>query len=239
MKKIAFALLLLSGIFSPKLFSQQNDFGMWNTLSFEYKISQKLSIVAVEEFRLKENLSKINLFYTNLGVSYKLNEYFKISPVYRFIQKAFDDGSFGLKHRLMLDITYKRKISIISFTTRTRLQGELAFPGTDPLGYIPEYYWRQKFDFKFDISSSRFTPYVGMEMRVQFYNPRIKEHQGFGFDRIRSYIGCDYVINKSNALGIYYLTQFDFQVNDPTTLFILGLEYSFMIGGGSKNYDTE
>jgi|SRR5687767_5137410 len=239
-KKLLLSALALSGLFSARSFSQENDLGMWSTLNLEYKISQNFSIVGCEEFRLKENLSQINLFYTNIGVSYKMGN-FKISPIYRFIQKRFDDGYYGLKHRIMFDLAYKNKFSVIGFTTRTRLQAEVAYPGADRLGDVGEYYWRQKFDFKFDINSSRFTPYAGTELRVQLFNPRIKEHQEFGFDRTRIYAGCNYEINKNNEFGLYYLTQFDFQQNDPVTLFIIGLEYSLTLssdgGGGNDNTD--
>ena len=230
MKKIFISTLLLLSVFSAKLFSQQNDLGMWNTFNFEYKLSKKFSLNATEEFRLKENLSQINLFYTNLGVSYRFNENFKFSPTYRFIQKRFDDGFFGMKHRLMLDFSYKHKFGPLNFSTRTRLQGEIAYPNASALWKNIEYYWRQKFDFSFDLNSSRFSPYFGIETRVQFYTPYIKEFQGFGFSRTRIYAGCDFKINLYNTVGAYYLIQNDFQVNDPTTLYIIGLEYSLSLG---------
>jgi hypothetical protein len=233
MKKLLLlsGLLALLGLPAP---AQENDFGMWNTFDVEGKISQRFSIVATEEMRLKENLTRMNLFYTNIGVSYRLNKHVKISPVYRFIQKYFDDASIGYKHRLMLDIAYKTKFSMVSFTTRTRLQAEVAYPGADDLGDVFEYYWRQKFDFKFDIGS-KFTPYVGTELRTQFFTPHIKEFRDFGFSRTRLYAGCDYEINKMNEVGAYFLTQFDYQVNDPTTLYILGLEYSLTLDLSGKN----
>lgn len=214
--------------------AQENDFGMWNTFDVEYQITPKFSAIATEELRFKENLTRLNLLYTNLGVSFRLNKHLKISPVYRFIQKANDDGSMGLKHRLMLDVAFKTKFSIVAFTTRTRLQAEVAYPGADALGDVFEYYWRQKFDFKFDIGSPHFTPYVGTELRIQFSTPHIKEFQDFGFSRTRVYAGCNYEINKRNEVGAYFLTQYDFQVNDPTTLYILGLEYSITLGGDKK-----
>ena len=237
MKKILASFSFLLHLFFCKtLPAQENDFGMWNTLNLEYRINPKFSLVATEEFRLRENLTRINLFYTNLGVSYKPNKHVKISPVYRFIQKGFDDGTFGLKHRLMLDIAYGTKFGIITFTTRTRLQGEIAYPGADKLGYVPEYYWRQKFDFKLNLNASRFTPYMGTELRIQFFTPHIKEFQGFGFSRIRVYAGCNYDINLKNTVGAYYLIQNDFQVNNPVTLFILGLEYSLTLDFSGKDH---
>jgi hypothetical protein len=233
MKKIPLLILLCCLPFM-RAFAQENDFGMWNTLDVEYEITPKFSAVATEEFRLKENLTRVNLLYTNLGVSFKPNKHLKISPVYRFIQKAFNDGSFGIKHRLMLDVAYKTKFSFIAFTARTRLQAEVAYPGADALGDVFEYYWRQKFDFKFDIGSPHFTPYVGTELRIQFFTPHIKEFQDFGFSRTRVYAGCNYEINKRNEVGAYFLVQNDFQVNDPSTLYILGLEYSITLGGDKK-----
>ncbi|MEW6470105.1 MAG: DUF2490 domain-containing protein [Bacteroidota bacterium] len=236
MNRLIAAFLLFAGSLTAR--AQENDFGMWNTLNLEYKLSQNFSIVACEEFRLKENLSQVNLFYTNIGFSYRINKNFKVSPIYRFIQKRFDDGYYGLKHRLMLDLGYKQKLGMIRFGYRARLQGEIAYPGADRLGDVAEYYWRNKFDFKLDINSSRFVPYFGTELRVQLFNPRIREHQEFGFDRTRLYAGCDYEINDGNTFGLYYLVQFDFQQNDPVTQYILGLEYSLTLFGGGGDSDN-
>ena len=47
------------------------DFGMWNTISIEKKINKKVSVSIDQEFRLKENLYRMNLFYTNIRVIYK------------------------------------------------------------------------------------------------------------------------------------------------------------------------
>lgn len=60
---------------------------MWATLSLQHPLNKKISLVVDQEFRLKENYQRINLFYTNLGIDYKFNKYLKISPTYRAIQK--------------------------------------------------------------------------------------------------------------------------------------------------------
>ena len=214
--------------------AQQNDLGMWNTFDVEYKLNSKFSLLGTEEFRLRENLTRVNLFYTNLGFAYRYNNHFKISPLYRFIQKNFKDGTFGLRHRVMVDITYKTRFGAFGFSTRTRLQGEIAYPYASDVWNVPEYYWRQKFDLKYNIHGSRFTPYAGMEFRVQFTTPHIREFRDFGFSRTRVFAGCDYEINKHNTVGSYFLLQNDYQVNDPVTQYIIGLEYSLTLERGSK-----
>lgn len=232
MKKIFYIFLpLISWLISTgSAQGQTNDLGMWNTFSFEYKLTDKYSILATEELRLKENLSTINLWYTNLGFCFKYNPHLKAALVYRNIQKRLDNSTYGFRHRIMLDITYKTKISMISFSTRTRLQGEIVYPYASDKWEVPQYFWRQKFEFKYTIANSPFSPYLGTELRTQFSNPRSKEFRGFGFSRTRFYAGCDYEINKNNTVGAFYLIQSDFQENDPTTLYIIGLEYTLTLG---------
>lgn len=235
MKKIfVFCFGMIYLLFCKPIHAQTNDLCMWNTFGFEYKLNEKYSFLGTEELRLKENLSTINLLYTNLGFGYKYNSHFKIALVYRNIQKQLKNSTYGFRHRMMLDITYKTKIKEVSFSTRTRLQGEIAYPYASDVWNVSEYYWRQKFEFKYDIPDTQFSPYLGTELRTQFSTPHIKEFRGFGFSRTRIFAGCDYEINKNNSIGMYYLIQNDFQVNDPTTLYVIGLEYSLTLGRKDK-----
>jgi hypothetical protein len=66
---------------------QSNDAGMWNTLTIQHSLTKKINLVIDQEFRLRENYQRINLFYTNIGIDYKYSKFLKISPTYRAIQK--------------------------------------------------------------------------------------------------------------------------------------------------------
>ena len=100
------------------------DAGSWNTLNIEYKINKRITGLFTEELRFKENFTRLNLFYTNLGIEYKISDFFKAALVYRFIEKYQDDNSFSFRHRIMLDLTFKKKIGRIGFSYRQRLQAE-------------------------------------------------------------------------------------------------------------------
>lgn len=215
------------------LHSQEKDLGLWSTLTIEKSITEKLDFSIDEEFRLKENLSRLNLFYTNIGLNYKLNKTIKTSLIYRHVQKAQDQGYFNYKQRIMFDVIYKRKVYTLNFAYRSRFQGELSSPGASETGLVPEYYWRHKFDFKLK-TKTKFTPYLGNESRLQLQNPRVNENPGFRFDRTRFYLGADYALSKNQKLGVYYLMQNDYGFNNPVTQFIIGVEYAIKLSGKNK-----
>ena len=68
---IAVALLLVTDEVKGKDNSlMYSDAGSWNTFSISYAFNKKLALLFTEELRLKENYSRLNLFYTNVGVEY-------------------------------------------------------------------------------------------------------------------------------------------------------------------------
>lgn len=104
------------------------------------------------------------------------------------------------------------------------------------MGKIPEWFWRSKFELKYDLN--KYTPYIGVELRYQIKDPRNPEFNN-GFHRSRTFAGVNYKINKRNSFGIYYLIQNEFEVFDPQTLYILGVEYAISLGSFKKNKTME
>jgi len=208
---------------------QRNDAGMWATLSIQHPLTKKINLVVDEELRLKENYQRINLFYTNIGVDYKLNKYIKISPTYRTIQKKRLELGYSYRHRLMLDVTIKKKIQKITLSERGRYQIEVQDFYTSKKGKLPEHYLRFKTDIKYDLRK-KITPYVSCEFRYQIRNPR-----GDGplydkeFHRVRTVLGVEYEINKKNSINLYYLYQTEFDISTPESIYILGIGYSLTI----------
>ena len=221
-------LLLLPIMFSQKLSAQTvyPDFGMWNTLSVEKKINKKLSLSIDEEFRLKENLSKINLFYTNLGVNYKLSKKLRASLIYRNTQKAMDDRGYDIKHRIMLDFVYKEKLSkkfVFQFRQRFQFENNNIYSSRD--GRYIESFLRSKFELGYNYSKD-LKAYLSEELRFQLHDPRNPESD-YGLHRFRTAMGIDYSLNSSHTVGIYYLIQNEIAVYKPNELFIMGLQYGF------------
>lgn len=227
MKKY-FLFLLITSCFSINIFSQAtNDAGLWTTFNIEKKLNKKFGLFLTEEYRLKENFTRTNLFYTDLGGFVKPLDFLKVSLVYRPIQKYMDDNTFSYRHRLMLDISAKKKFGNFTASFRERIQAEERNIYSSANGRIPEWYSRNKFELKYDLDKP-ITPYIAVEFRYQINNPRAVESNKL-WHRNRYTFGLDYKLNGKNSFGLYYLIQQEHNVSAPQNLFIVGLEYSFTI----------
>jgi len=214
--------------FGTSAFSQAtNDAGLWSTFNLEKKLNEKFSFFVTEEFRLRENFTRVNLFYTDLGVAYQPAKFLKISLAYRLIEKAMIDDSYSYRHRIMLDITVKKKLGNFGISYRHRLQREVRNIQTSEAGFMPEWYSRNKFAIKYDLNKP-ITPYVAAEFRYQITNPRLVEADHV-WSRARYFAGLDYKRNDKHAFGLYYMIQREFNVSAPQNLYIVGIEYSISL----------
>lgn len=227
MKKfIAFCSLALALVFQAKGKNDvtYSDAGLWSTVSLDYALNKRWAIVFAEEFRMRENYSRVNLFYTNLGIEYTQGKHFKTALVYRNIQRQNLENTFMIRHRLMWDATLRTKWKKLSFSYRHRLQVEYRAIHSIPIGKIPEWYSRSKFELGYQYSK-KINPYAAVELRYQIFDPRnmVSDHT---WHRVRYQVGVDYRLNKFSKVGLYYLVQRVFNVSNYEHLYITGVEYS-------------
>ena len=166
----------------------------------------------------------VNLFYTEAGVSFRPANFLKVALAYRFTQKYQLDDSYSLRHRLMLDITLRKKFANTTLSYRHRLQSEVIDVQSSERGHIPEWYSRNKAEVKHDFGK-KYKSFASIEFRYQFFNPRDEESDQT-WHRYRAAAGVEYELNKKNTFGLYYLIQHEWNVSQPDNLYIIGLEYS-------------
>lgn len=214
-------------VFNNTVSSQiEKDAGLWATFTLQKKITKKISIAVDQETRLRENFQRINLFYTNIGVDYKLNKHIKISPSYRFIQKVKIDMHVSYRHRLSSDLTYKKKFNKFTISERIRYQIEVRDYLTSKKGKLPEQFLRFKTDFKYAVTE-KITPYLSCELRYQIRSWRDNDTRYNGdFHRIRYVGGIEYELNYRNSINVYYLVQNEFNIAGIENNFIVGLAYT-------------
>jgi hypothetical protein len=203
-----------------------SDAGMWTTFSVQKKLGKKFSLAYDQELRLRENYQRLNLLYSNLGLSYKIGSGFRFEVSYRSIQKKQLEGYFSFRHRLQLDMNYKTKVNLVVISARVRYQAEVQNYNTSKKGHIPEKYVRFKVEFKADLNRFYY-PYISVETRYQLTSPRgTMPEYNYGFHRVRNIAGVDLKINKRNTIGFYYLVQTEFAVVKPENIYITGVQYS-------------
>lgn len=202
-----------------------NDAGFWGTLTLQKNLTRRLSLGFDQEIRLRENYQRLNLFYSNIGLAYKLNKNFKTEISYRSIEKYRLDYSVSFRHRLMFDLTGKFKTNQFMFFGRFRYQTEVQDFYSSRKGKIPENFIRLKGEVKANMNR-RYSPYFSAETRFQITSPRGRmPDYNMGFHRIRYMAGIEYEINKRNLVNIYYLFQTEFGIYYPENIYILGLQY--------------
>lgn len=208
----------------------QKDAGMWNTLTIQHAFSKKINFVIDQEFRLRENYQRINLFYTNIGIDYKINKHFKFSPTYRFIQKKLLNGNYSFRNRLMLDFTAKKKLTEKwTVSERVRYQIEVGDYYTSENGKLAEQFLRFKTDLKYQ-ANEKINPYYSIEFRYQIKDPKGQGPRYDGeFHRVRHVLGTEYKHNDKHSFNLYYLYQTEFDINSPESIFILGVGYTITI----------
>lgn len=227
MKKIIFLAALSLGFVSQGFSQASNDAGLWCTFNLEKNINQKFSLFLTEEYRVRENFSRNNLFYTDLGFSYKPLDFMKVSLSYRNIEKFTNDNTISLRHRFTVDVVLKKKLNQLSFAFRQRLQTEYRNVYSSELGAIPEWYTRSKLTIKYDLDKP-VTPYVATEFRYQINSPRAVDSNKL-WHRGRFIAGIDYKKSDRNTFGVYYLIQREWNVSAPQNLYIIGLEYTLTL----------
>ena len=221
-----FFLIVLSSVSLPAS-AQQYDLWQWTTLSVDKKLNSRFSASFDEEVRWYENISQFNLSYTNVGASYKVSKIFKVAVVYRFLQKGQSDGSISFRHRFYTDLSLKNKFGIFALGYRCRLQTQIRDVNSSSDGTVPESYWRNKFDIKFDFNKP-LVPYIAAEFRYQFGNDRLKE-ANYLFNRGRYYVGLDYKLSPKSSVGTYYMMQWEYNVKNPGRYSVLGLTYGLSL----------
>jgi hypothetical protein len=224
-----YCITLFITLFSYSLaFAQPSrDAGAWLTFNFDYEFKPKLVLLLTQELRLRENISALNLTYTDIGLQYAPIKNVKTSVVYRGIQKYSWETPVSFRHRLMWDLVLKHKFNNLVLQCRSRLQAEVKNYYTSIAGKNPEFFWRNKFAIKYELNK-RTTPYLAAELRTQLHDPK-NQFYNYETHRMRYQLGLDYKISQKQAFGVYYLIQDEFGLANTQDQYILGLEYSVSI----------
>lgn len=204
-----------------------SDAGMWTTFTIQKQLAKRWELAIDEEFRLRDNFQRINLFYSNLGLSYKFSKKFKVEVSYRSIQKMQLEQTISFRHRLQLDFTFKSKTDLFTFSNRLRYQSEVQNFYSSSKGKLPENFLRYKVEAKVDLGKF-YTPYISLETRYQINSPKDGlVRYNMGFHRLRSIAGVELKVNEKNSMNIYYLVQNEFDIIEPENIYIFGLQYIF------------
>ncbi len=201
------------------------DWASWNTIGIEYKLNKKWNFSLEEQLRLKENISVVDNYFTQLSAEYKLFKNFKLGGGLRYIRENDNKGNvqgYENHFRFNLDAIYKHKINDFTLSYRLRYQNKNELGISSDEGDYANQNVRFKTAIKYDIKNWSFDPKFSAEIFNKF-----QEGEENGFNKFRLTLGTDYKIKNFGKLGIFYRVEKELNVDFPDTTNILGLKYTY------------
>mgnify|MGYP000751883907 CR=1 FL=1 len=190
---VLFSLILMSTV----NFGQNEgdkDWASWNTIGIEYKLNDKWSFGLEEQFRLKENFSAVDNFFTQLSADYEIFKNFEIGGGIRYIRENDNKGNIqGYENhfRFQFDAKYKYKINNFKIGYRLRYQIKNELGLSEEEGDYANQNIRFKTSVAYNFKNWSFDP----KFSAEIFN-RFQEGRDNGFNKYRLTFGTDYKIKN-------------------------------------------
>ncbi len=197
-------------------FGQVNDAQMWLSIAGQKRITKNCTIILNPEFRIGENIGKLNRFSSDVGFEYKVSRYIKGALFYRFILDRMQNNSYESKHRFYVDINAKVKAKKLVVNYRVRYQNQYQDVGGGIDWRMPKSYLRNKVAVRYVIGK-RWTPSINYELWTNL-DDRMN-------DNFRVGTSIDYELNKRNALSFSYFYNKEINSTNPWTFYIVMAEF--------------
>jgi hypothetical protein len=212
MRKILNKFILIF-ILPISVFSQENDFQIWTSISASKKIIKKTNLTIKQGVRFRENSSLYSKLFTDLKIKSKYNKHFSVAIGYRFSNDWNKQLELSHKNRFYSDIYYKDKYKKrFLFDVRARLQTQ---------GNLEEYAatFRHKTALAYNIPKTKLEPSVALEYFLPFESILI--------EKLRYTIRLSHPVTKDLNAEIAYRIQQEFYTNNTQTLFIFEAKLSY------------
>jgi len=197
----------------------QKDALIWTTVSMEKKFNKRLSLNLINQTAINQNVKEVGSSFLDIGLQYKLSNYFAIGGNYRFIKLRNLDNNYDNLQRFYLDLIGSKGLGGFYFQFRTRFQDQLY--GSNLLDtYQPnKYYIRNKLSVRYSINSKNsFNTSV-----EQFY----RLNSVFQTQFIRTSVGYSYKFNLHHRIDFAFTHQLGLNTKNTKMLFIYCIGYGY------------
>ena len=223
---ILFSLMLISCINYGQT-EGDKDWASWNTIGIDYKLNDKWSFGLEEQLRLKENISVVDNYFSQLSASYQIFKDFEIGAGIRYIRKNDNKGNvqgYENHFRFQFDANYKHKINNFKIGYRLRYQNKNEIG----LSYDEGDYPNQNIRFKASIIYNFKKWSLDPKFSAEIFN-RFQEGVDNGFNKYRLTLGTDYKIKNFGKIGAFYRFEKELNVDLPDVTNIIGMKYTYTI----------
>lgn len=221
--------LLLSIMFASVSFAQtgSDDMETWTSVRLRYKASKKWSFELQEQFRLKENSSVTDQYFTQLTSKYKLTKKLALGLGLRYIRRNDNQGKiqgFEDHFRYHFDLSFKHSLDRFTFNHRLRYQNKNELGVSEEEGDFAKKNIRLKTAVTYNVRKWKLDP----KLSAEIFN---KSHEGGtnGFSKYRVTFGTSYDLKKAGEISLYYRMEKELNTSLPKKVDILGLNYIYTL----------
>ncbi len=221
--RILLTILVLSLFFVNFSIAQNGDAELWTGIELQKRLAKGLSLRLEEEVRINDNISDVKSVFTQVGVTYRFNKYFRTKITYRLGNQPALNGP-GPFNRFMTDFTFRYKKKPFIFFLRGRYQNHVSEMNVDYTARDRDIHWRTRLMVKIDLDKA-VQPYIGSEFYNQLNNPK-----GNVADTYRFYLGIEYRMARNQEVKLGYILEKPMNpVRNQLTAHIWAINYSFVI----------
>ena len=194
-----------------------NDFRARVEGAFEWSPVKDLSLEAGLQLRLKEDMTSVDRFQTNVGVTYDVCKYFNLGADYVLINCHDSKGWEKPRHRANLNLEGSVKVGRVEVSLRERLQTTFRTDSVNRYEKMnPEMILRSRLQAEYSIRGSRWAPYVLFELHNTLNAPAVVANYKSDpyttdnyITRYRAGVGAKFRITRNHRLDFYYYFDYD------------------------------
>jgi hypothetical protein len=206
----------------------QNDPDLegWSAVEIDLKATKKLSFSFAEHLRLRNDITTVKNYFTQLKVNYEVLKNFELEGGVRYITKNDDvGGNKGLRSlfRYQFDASYQHKFNAITVYTRFRYQNKNRLGLSESEGDVHKEQIRFRLGVGYKIKPIK----VKVRLSSELFNETESLNSEGGINRYRHVLRFSKRVKKIGLFALFYGLQDDTEGNSKISRQILGFKYSY------------
>ncbi len=204
-------------------FSQNDDFGIWYSISAEKKLIKKVELDLDVNVRTYKNASKIDEAFFDIGLTCKFNKCLSAAASYRFTEFMEKDDSFHPRHKWFADLKGKLPLGNFDISARLRFQQRYKTYFEDENDKESSEIGRVRLRTFYNIPSFPVNPYISAELFFPMFTETTRI-----IAKNRFMAGLEYNISKKHSIDLEYMFQRDF-LPHISDINVISINYSFKL----------
>jgi hypothetical protein len=204
----------------------EQDFETWSKVGAEAKLGDRWNLGIEEQFRLRQNSTTIDEYFTGVSLKYTLiDKKLKFATGYRFISENHFESIYELEQRVNFDLIYMQKLNKFKLITRLRYQNRNDVGESKADGDYPRKYFRLRLNAEYKIKNWKLDPIMSFELFRKYEKYTLPYFSDFRFR-----IGTKYNMKKYGEIEAFYQIDRELGIVYPQTTYVIGLGYSYNFG---------